>query len=93
MHMQLGMNTLPDKFGLNDGDNIVREPVDVEGRGEGDHHRHRHYRQDIHHLDNQILHVVVVYHVTIVAVGHGLLKKFWPLVIGCVLRTAGSSII
>ena len=32
--------------------------------------------------------VVVVYHVTIVAIGHGLLKKFWPLVIGCVLRTA-----
>ena len=31
---------------------------------------------------------VVVYHVNIVAIGHGLLKKFWPLVIGCVLRTA-----
>ena len=39
------------------------------------------------------LYVVVVYHVTIVAIGHGSLKKFWPLVIGCVLRTAGSSII
>ena len=37
--------------------------------------------------------VVVVYHVTTVAIGHGLLKKFWPLVLGCVLRTAGSSII
>ena len=38
--------------------------------------------------------VVVVYHVTIVAIGHGLLKKFWPfLVLGCVLRTAGSSFI
>ena len=36
---------------------------------------------------------VVVYHVTIVAIGHGMLKKFWPLVLGCVLRTAGSSII
>ena len=24
--------------------------------------------------------VVVVYHVTIVAIGHGLLKKLWPLV-------------
>ena len=24
------------------------------------------------------LHDVVVYHVTIVAFGHGLLKKFWP---------------
>ena len=35
---------------------------------------------------------VVVYHVTIVAIGHGFLKKFWPMVIGCVLRTAGSSI-
>ena len=39
------------------------------------------------------IHVVVVYHVTIVAIGHGLLKKFWPMVIGFVLRTAGSSII
>ena len=38
--------------------------------------------------------VVVVYHITIVAIGHGLLKKFWPfLVLGCVLRTAGNSII
>ena len=37
--------------------------------------------------------VVVVYQVTIVAIEHGLLKKFWPLVLGCVLRTAGSSII
>ena len=37
--------------------------------------------------------VVVVYHVTIVEIGHGLLKKFWPLVIGFVLRTAGSSIV
>ena len=25
--------------------------------------------------------VVVVYHVTIVTIGHGLLNKFWPLVI------------
>ena len=31
--------------------------------------------------------VVVVYHVDIVASGHGSLKKCWPLVIGCVLRT------
>ena len=37
--------------------------------------------------------VVVVYHVTVVTIRDGLLKKFWPLVIGCVLRTAGSSII
>ena len=37
--------------------------------------------------------VVVVYHVTIVAIKHGLLKKFCPMVIGCVLRTAGSPII
>ena len=26
--------------------------------------------------------IVIVYHVTIVANDHGLLKKFWPLVIG-----------
>ena len=39
------------------------------------------------------LFVDVVYYVTIVAIGHRLLKKFWPMVIGCVLRTAGSSII
>ena len=32
-----------------------------------------------------VAYVVVVYHVTIVAIGHGLLKKFWPLVLGCVL--------
>ena len=36
---------------------------------------------------------VAVYHVTILAIGHGLLTKFWPMVIGCILRTAGSSII
>ena len=34
-----------------------------------------------------------VYHVTIVAVGHGLLKKCWPMVVGCVLRTSRSSLI
>ena len=34
--------------------------------------------------------VVVVYYVNIVAIGHGLLKKFWPTVIWCVPRTAGS---
>ena len=28
--------------------------------------------------------VVVVYHVTMVAIGHGLLKKCWPLVLDCV---------
>ena len=37
--------------------------------------------------------VVVVYHITIVAIGHRMLKKFLPMVIGCVLRTARSSII
>ena len=37
--------------------------------------------------------VVVVNHVTTVAIGHRVLKKFWPMVLGCVLRTAGSSII
>ena len=36
--------------------------------------------------------VMVVCHVAVVAIGHGLLQKFWPMVIGCVLRTAGSSI-
>ena len=38
---------------------------------------------------------VVDNHVAILALdnGHGLLKKFWPMVIGCVLRTAGSSLI
>ena len=41
----------------------------------------------------KIVYDVVVYHVTIVVSGHGLLKKFWPFVIGCVLRTAGSYII
>ena len=34
---------------------------------------------------------VVVYHVTIVALGHGVLKR--AVVIGCVLRAVGSSII
>ena len=41
---------------------------------------------------NAIICVVVVHHVTIAAIGHGLWKQFWPLVIGCVLRTAGSSL-
>ena len=31
---------------------------------------------------------VVVYHASIVTGGHGLLKKFGPMVIGCVLRSA-----
>ena len=34
-----------------------------------------------------------MYYVTIVAIEHGLLKKFWPLVKACVLGTAGSSFI
>ena len=37
--------------------------------------------------------VVVVYHVTIVAVGLVLLKKYWTTVICCFLSTAGSFII
>ena len=41
-------------------------------------------------LDNN---VVVVYHVLIVPMGHKLLKKLWPMVVGCVLRTAGSSLV
>ena len=36
--------------------------------------------------------VVVVYHAIFVTIGHGLLKKSWPMVIGCVLRTAGNAI-
>ena len=36
---------------------------------------------------------VVVYHVIIVSIGHGLLKKFWHMVIGCGLRAAGSTYI
>ena len=31
-----------------------------------------------------------VVYVTIVVIGHWLMKKFWPLVLGCVLRTAGT---
>ena len=38
----------------------------------------------------EIFNVVVVYHVTIVEIGLGLLKKVGPLVLGCVLRTTGS---
>ena len=42
---------------------------------------------------NGTLNIVVVYYVTIiVALGHGLLKKFWLMIIGCVQRTAGSSL-
>ena len=37
--------------------------------------------------------VVVVCYVTVVTIGHGLSKKFWPKVIDCVLCTAGRSII
>ena len=35
---------------------------------------------------HSITSVGVVYHVTIVAIGHGLSKKFWPMVISFVLR-------
>ena len=37
--------------------------------------------------------VAVVYHVTIVAIGHRMFKEIWPISIGCVLCTAGSSLI
>ena len=41
-----------------------------------------------------ILVVVIVYHVNIEAIGHGLfLVNFWSMVIGCTLPTEGSSII
>ena len=36
---------------------------------------------------------VVVNHMTIVAIGHGLRKKFWPKVICYVLRNAETSLI
>ena len=42
---------------------------------------------------SQVFYVVVVCHVNVVTIGHGLLMKFWPMVIGCVLRTARSSMI
>ena len=49
------------------------------------------------HLEVQIILsgiiIVVVNRVTIIAIGHGLLKKFLPTGIGCILRTAGSSLI
>ena len=44
-------------------------------------------------VDDVVGNGVGVYHVTIVAIEHGLLKKFFPMVIGCVLRTARSLII
>ena len=37
--------------------------------------------------------IAVVCHVFIVTIGHGSLKEFWPMVAGCVQRTAGSSFI
>ena len=37
--------------------------------------------------------IVVVYHVTIVAIGHRMFKEIWPISRGCVLCTAGSSLI
>ena len=49
-------------------------------------------RQCIHYNVEMSL-VVVVYHETIVAIEHGLLMKFWVIIIGSVLRTAGSSLI
>ena len=35
--------------------------------------------------------VVAFYHVTFEVIGHGLLKNFWPMLIGCLLHTAGCS--
>ena len=59
------------------------QPGAVDGK------QHQHQQPVEAASDETGLNVVVVYHVTIVAIGHGLLKKFWPLVLGCVLRTAG----
>ena len=56
--------------------------------------RHVKFLDNPHHTKTLIKYksrITVVYHVTLIAIGHGLLKKFWPLVLGCVLRTAGSS--
>ena len=36
---------------------------------------------------------LIVYHKTIVASGYGFLKKFWPVLVGCVLRTSWSFLI
>ena len=41
------------------------------------YHRWIHCRAELEGKERQI-DVVVVYHVTIVAIGHGSLKKFWP---------------
>ena len=38
-------------------------------------------------LSTQCTLVVLVNHVTIVAIGHGLLKKFWPLVLFETMQT------
>ena len=66
----------------------IHSPAEVE-RGSGGYCR----RERDAAARGKVSVVVVGYHVTIVAIGHGLLKKFWPMVIGCVQRTAGSSII
>ena len=63
---------------------------DVRGQHELLHHRIR--LEHCLSLDNVVLQVVVAYLVTfIVASGHGGLKKYEPMVIGCGLRTVVSS--
>ena len=51
------------------------------------------FGQIMAYLHQRSFNVVDVNHVTIVASGHGLFKNFWPMILGCILRTAGSSII
>ena len=51
-----------------------------------------HYYLDIQYMSMKFCEIdVVVNHVTNVAIEHGLLKKFWCLVKGCVIHTAGTS--
>ena len=47
-------------------------------RGQGKNPEWRKERRERLTASNFGRYVVVVYHVTIVAIGHGLLKKFWP---------------
>ena len=44
-------------------------------------------KPEINKVQLTVFDLAVVYHVTFVAVGHGLLKKFWPLVIFEIMQT------
>ena len=45
---------LPDELSLENRDDVVGEPVAVEGGGEGYHYRYRHNRQNVHYLKKSI---------------------------------------